>query len=260
MNFNSKKLAIVVATLALTAAALNSPAEARRYKNTVMRHTAMTSMSYHSGDHLNAHLAGMHEAPRLQPAYARAAYGRYAYRHAAPRMSRANRHVAVRHVAVRHVAARHTAIRYAAIRHAGTRHANRPVAVRRPYAAAQPATAMPSFGGGGLVAQARAYIGTNPTGMGALWCARFMNMVLEKSGRRGTGSNMANSFANYGSRVSGPQVGAIAVMSRGKRGGHVGIVSGIDKSGNPIVISGNYNRRVAETVISRSRIYAYVMP
>ena len=119
---------------------------------------------------------------------------------------------------------------------------------------------MPSFGGSGLVAQARRYIETNPTGMGALWCARFMNMVLEKSGRRGTGSNMANSIANYGSRVSGPQVGAIAVMSRGKRGGHVGIVSGMDSKGNPIVISGNYNRRVAESVIPRGRIYAYVMP
>ncbi len=87
------------------------------------------------------------------------------------------------------------------------------------------------FGSSGLVAQARQYLGTNPTGMGALWCARFMNMVLEKSGRRGTGSNMANSFANYGTRVSGPRVGAIAVMSRGKRGGHVGIVSGIDAVG-----------------------------
>jgi uncharacterized protein (TIGR02594 family) len=96
--------------------------------------------------------------------------------------------------------------------------------------------------------------------MGALWCARFMNMVLEKSGRRGTGSNMANSFANYGTRVSGPRVGAIAVMSRGKRGGHVGIVSGIDASGNPIIISGNHNRRVAESVYPRGRIYAYVMP
>jgi uncharacterized protein (TIGR02594 family) len=119
---------------------------------------------------------------------------------------------------------------------------------------------MGGFGSSGLVAQARQYVGTNPTGMGALWCARFMNLVLEKSGRRGTGSNMANSFANYGTRVAGPQVGAIAVMSRGKRGGHVGIVSGIDTAGNPIVISGNYNRRVAETVIPRGRIYAYVMP
>jgi uncharacterized protein (TIGR02594 family) len=139
---------------------------------------------------------------------------------------------------------------------------NRPRVARPAYAAMRPASPMSSmgFGGGGLVAQARQYVGTNPTGMGALWCARFMNLVLEKSGRRGTGSNMANSFANYGTRVSGPQVGAIAVMSRGKRGGHVGIVSGVDAAGNPVVISGNYNRRVAETVIPRGRIYAYVMP
>lgn len=116
------------------------------------------------------------------------------------------------------------------------------------------------FGGGGLVAEARRHIGTNPTGMGALWCARFMNMVLERSGHRGTGSNMANSFASYGRRISGPQVGAIAVMSRGKRGGHVGIVSGIDASGNPIIISGNHNRRVAEATYPRGRVYAYVMP
>jgi len=117
-----------------------------------------------------------------------------------------------------------------------------------------------SFGGGGLVAEARRHIGTNPTGMSALWCARFMNMVLEKSGRRGTGSNMASSFASYGRRISGPQVGAIAVMSRGKRGGHVGIVSGIDQSGNPIIISGNHGKRVAESTYSRGRVYAYVMP
>jgi uncharacterized protein (TIGR02594 family) len=119
---------------------------------------------------------------------------------------------------------------------------------------------MAGFGSSGLVEQARRYIGSNPTGMGALWCARFMNMVLERSGHRGTGSNMASSFASYGRRISGPQVGAIAVMSRGKRGGHVGIVSGIDASGNPIIISGNHNRRVAEAKYSRNRIYAYVMP
>jgi uncharacterized protein (TIGR02594 family) len=118
-----------------------------------------------------------------------------------------------------------------------------------------------SFGGGsGLVSQARAYLGSNPTGKGSLWCARFLNMVLERSGKRGTGSDMASSFASYGSRVSGPQVGAIAVMSRGKRGGHVGIVSGIDEKGNPIIISGNHGGRVAESKYSRGRIYAYVMP
>jgi uncharacterized protein (TIGR02594 family) len=114
--------------------------------------------------------------------------------------------------------------------------------------------------GGGVVAEARRYIGGNPTGRGSLWCAAFMNMVLEHTGHQGSGSNMARSFASYGTRISGPQVGAIAVMSRGRRGGHVGVVSGIDANGNPIIISGNHGHRVAESVYQRGRIYAYVMP
>jgi uncharacterized protein (TIGR02594 family) len=104
-----------------------------------------------------------------------------------------------------------------------------------------------------IAPEARRYLGGNPTSRGSLWCARFMNMVLEHSGYRGTGSDMANSFARYGQRVSGPQVGAIAVMSRGRRGG-------IDAKGNPIMISGNNGNRVREAPISRGRIYAYVMP
>jgi uncharacterized protein (TIGR02594 family) len=111
-----------------------------------------------------------------------------------------------------------------------------------------------------IVADARRYIGDgNPTGRRTLWCARFMNMVLHQAGYRGTGSDAARSFASYGRRVPGPRVGAIAVMAR-RGGGHVGIVSGIDRKGNPIVISGNYGHRVAEASISRGRIYAYVMP
>ena len=117
-----------------------------------------------------------------------------------------------------------------------------------------------SFGSSGVVAEARRHLGGNPTGRGRLWCARFMNMVLERAGHRGTGSDMARSFAGYGQRVSGPQVGAIAVMGRGRGGGHVGVVSGIDASGNPIVVSGNNGNRVREAPVSRGRIYAYVMP
>ncbi len=115
------------------------------------------------------------------------------------------------------------------------------------------------FGSSNVVAEARRYLGGNPTGRGRLWCARFMNMVLQRSGYRGTGSDMARSFASYGQRVSGPQVGAIAVMGR-RGGGHVGIITGIDASGNPIMISGNNGNRVREAPISRGRIYAYVMP
>jgi uncharacterized protein (TIGR02594 family) len=117
-----------------------------------------------------------------------------------------------------------------------------------------------SFASSSVVAEARRYLGGNPTGRGSLWCARFMNMVLQHSGYRGTGSDMANSFAQYGQRVSGPQVGAIAVMGRGRGGGHVGIITGIDAKGNPIMISGNNGNRVREAPISHGRIYAYVMP
>jgi len=116
-----------------------------------------------------------------------------------------------------------------------------------------------SFGSSGLVSEARRYLGGNPTGRGSLWCARFMNLVLQHSGYKGTGSDMANSFAQYGQRISGPQVGAIAVMGR-RGGGHVGIITGIDASGNPIMISGNNGNRVREAPISRGRIYTYVMP
>jgi uncharacterized protein (TIGR02594 family) len=115
------------------------------------------------------------------------------------------------------------------------------------------------FGSSGLVSEARRYLGGNPTGRGSLWCARFMNLVLQREGYRGTGSDMARSFASYGQRLSGPQVGAIAVMGR-RGGGHVGIVSGIDAEGNPIMISGNNGNRVREAPVSRGRIYAYVMP
>ena len=111
-----------------------------------------------------------------------------------------------------------------------------------------------------VVAEARRHLGGNPTGRGRLWCARFMNMVLQHSGYRGTGSDMARSFASYGQRVSGPQVGAIAVMARGRSGGHVGVITGVDAKGNPIMISGNNGNRVREAPISRGRILAYVMP
>jgi len=118
----------------------------------------------------------------------------------------------------------------------------------------------PMFGWPRLVVEARKYLGTNPTGAKRLWCARFMNFVLAKVGYAGTGSDAAKSFAAYGHRISGPEIGAIAVLTRGRRGGHVGVVTGIDPHGNPIILSGNHGRSVGEGVYSRSRVIAYVMP
>jgi uncharacterized protein (TIGR02594 family) len=121
-------------------------------------------------------------------------------------------------------------------------------------------TNSPLFGGPVLVSEARKYMGTNPTDRKRLWCATFMNMVLAKVGYSGTNSDAAKSFAQYGRRISEPKVGAIAVLTRGKKGGHVGVVSGIDANGNPIIISGNHNKRVGEATYARSRVIAYVMP
>ncbi len=127
-------------------------------------------------------------------------------------------------------------------------------------AASTPALTEPLFSSPSLVSEARKYMGTNPTARKKLWCATFMNMVLAKAGYAGTNSDAAKSFAYYGRRISEPRVGAIAVLTRGRRGGHVGVVSGIDSSGNPIIISGNHNKRVGEAVYPRARVIAYVMP
>ena len=118
-----------------------------------------------------------------------------------------------------------------------------------------------AFGGAtsnSLVVEARKYIGTNPTGRGSLWCGAFMDLVLKRTGHPG-GGNLASAYARYGTRVSGPQVGAIAVMGR-HGGGHVGVVSGVDPNGNPIIVSGNHNHTVAEAVYPAGRINTYVLP
>lgn len=110
-----------------------------------------------------------------------------------------------------------------------------------------------------LVSEARRHLGTNPTGRRRLWCGAFMDMVLKRTGHKG-GGNLARSYASYGARIAGPQVGAIAIMRRGGGGGHVGVVSGIDPNGNPIIVSGNYRRTVAEAVYPRRRVTTYVLP
>src|SRR5678815_3144796 len=161
-----------------------------------------------------------------RPHHQRHAYSAHAGHHA--------RHSAHHHH--RHTARLSRAERRARMQAGGSGEAN---AAAIPAASNIEASATGGFGSSGIVDTARRYLGGgNPTGRSSLWCARFMNMVLQQTGHRGTGSDMASSFAKYGTRVSGPQVGAIAVMGR-RGGGHVGIITGVDARGNPIMISGN---------------------
>jgi uncharacterized protein (TIGR02594 family) len=189
------------------------------------------------------------------PASARSHHGARRYAHANHAGHHAKRYYASRHY--RHIArGSHWERGVAQMQAGGFANTN----ASFPSNSASGSMASSGFGSSDVVAEARRYIGGNPTSRGSLWCARFMNMVLQRSGHRGTGSDMARSFASYGQRVSGPQIGAIAVMGRRGGGGHVGVVSGIDAGGNPIVVSGNNGNRVREAPISRGRIYAYVMP
>lgn len=124
-----------------------------------------------------------------------------------------------------------------------------------------------SRGGGNHLAIARKYVGKNPTGWKRLWCARFIGYVLERAGRRGTGSNLAKSYARYGKAVSKGAVkpGDIAVLTR-KGGGHVGIVAQPPKGGKVVLVSGNSGgagpgrRVVTERAYPVGRVIAWRRP
>jgi uncharacterized protein (TIGR02594 family) len=94
-----------------------------------------------------------------------------------------------------------------------------------------------------------------------LWCADFMNFVLRRAGGNGTHSRAARSFLDYGKKLDGPRVGAIAILYRkGPNNGHVGVVRGTDGQGNPIIVSGNHGNTVRQSVYPKGRVLAYVMP
>jgi len=137
-----------------------------------------------------------------------------------------------------------------------SRHKDRQAALSEPRTSFE--TLASVAGGSALIAEARKYLGRNPTGRASAWCGAFLDMVLRRTGHRG-GGNLARGYINYGKRLPGPEVGAIVVFSR-VGGGHVGIVTGIDANGNPIVISGNHNKKVAVATYPAKRVLAYVSP
>jgi uncharacterized protein (TIGR02594 family) len=178
---------------------------------------------------------------------------------ATARTARHHHHSHHRHLAAHAPSsANNSGHKYAFLRKEWARRHGRKASSRRRRTAVAANVPKLGYSSNSLVAEARKYLGTNPTGRRSLWCGAFMDMILRETGHKG-GGNLALGYARYGHRVSGPQVGAIAVMGR-KGGGHVGVVVGIDGNGNPILISGNHNHTVAESVYPRRRILAYVEP
>lgn len=97
-------------------------------------------------------------------------------------------------------------------------------------------------------------LGVRPT----LWCAAGLNKWLRSAGLQGTNSDAARSFASYGKPTTA-QPGAIAVMKRGRNGGHVGIVVS-DLGSSVRIIAANQSNRVSYGVYSKRQIYAFRWP
>src|SRR5262249_48681675 len=106
-----------------------------------------------------------------------------------------------------------------------------------------------------LLAVARRYSGTKPTGRAQDWCAMFANLVLRRTGHRGSGSALARSFAHYGRPAPGPVPGAIVVFPH-----HVGFVVRAEGGGRIRVVSGNHGHRVGEGLYPKRRAIAYRYP
>jgi hypothetical protein len=87
------------------------------------------------------------------------------------------------------------------------------------------------------------------------WCGCWLSKQIFGENRRDLW--VAKNWLKF--PRTAPQIGSVAVMSR-RGGGHVGVVVSFDERGNPILKSGNHNRRVATAVYPKSRIIAYVSP
>lgn len=105
-----------------------------------------------------------------------------------------------------------------------------------------------------LVAVAKRYVGSrNFTGVRAAWCAAALRNWLAGAGYSAPRSNRAIDFAHYG-RPSPPRVGAIMVARH-----HVGVVVGLSARG-PVILSGNWSRRVGIGTYAARRVIAYREP
>ena len=101
-------------------------------------------------------------------------------------------------------------------------------------------------------------VGLNPAEKA--WCAAAVNSSLAQSGYKGTGSDMARSFMNWGEATTEPKVGDIAVFSRGDpKGpyGHVGYFQGYDDKGNIKVLGGNQGNGVNVSSFPKDRLLGF---
>lgn len=78
------------------------------------------------------------------------------------------------------------------------------------------------------------------------WCAAFVGSCLKDASLPNTGSLLARSYLEYGTKLDEPKVGAIAIFKRGAPpSGHVAFVTGWG-NGSIRVLGGNQGDKVCE--------------
>lgn len=97
------------------------------------------------------------------------------------------------------------------------------------------------------------------------WCAGFVSACLERAGIRSPRTESARNFLGWkdGVRLKEPVPGCIVVFWRGsKKGwaGHVGIVTRITKRGSLVVLGGNQDDMVNESLFSTDKVLGYMWP
>lgn len=91
------------------------------------------------------------------------------------------------------------------------------------------------------------------------WCAAFVGACLERAGVRSSRFESAKSYLDWGSKLSTPVYGAIAVFTR-EGGGHVGFVVGQTASGDLLILGGNQGDAVNIKAFKRDRVSGFRWP
>jgi len=95
------------------------------------------------------------------------------------------------------------------------------------------------------------------------WCAAYVNATLAQTGYKGTGSNLARDFLDWGVDVQDPQKGDLAVFWRDDPNGpygHVGFFDGYNDDGTIRVLGGNQGNSVSIAGYSPDQLLGFRRP
>lgn len=94
------------------------------------------------------------------------------------------------------------------------------------------------------------------------WCMAFVNAMLERSGRSGTGFLAARSALPWGQKLIKPIRGCIVVFKRGKLAwqGHVAFFDSFTPSGHLRVLGGNQSDQVCYAVYRKEAVLGFRWP